>query len=285
LPSFPGLELLDIGSRPDWEKLGSESFMRLRTQFEKAAIEQPRPAIANAYCASCNQIQPMPVNDRYKKVFPDGRIAFAFSEMMACPLCKLNSRMRFAIEILRTHSEDRTGLRLYLTEKKTNLFASLEKLGFDCRGSEWLGPDKTPGETYDGVEHQDIHQLTYRDETFDVVLSLDVLEHVNDPETAAGELYRVLKPAGLALITFPFFPQRDATVVRSRIEAGEIKHLKPAHYHGNPLGGGSLVFSEFSWDFIARLKERYGDRARFVNYWSVYSAHFGRERFALLLSK
>ncbi len=45
--------------------------------------------------------------------------------------------------------------------------------------------------------------LTFPDNTFDLLLSMEVIEHVGQPERMVMEVQRVLKPGGLALITFP----------------------------------------------------------------------------------
>jgi SAM-dependent methyltransferase len=50
----------------------------------------------------------------------------------------------------------------------------------------------------------DIHQLPFRNETFDGVLCIEVLEHVPDPSQAVSELHRVLRPGGVMLLTVPF---------------------------------------------------------------------------------
>lgn len=46
----------------------------------------------------------------------------------------------------------------------------------------------------------DIRRLPYADESFDLVLAAHVLEHLPDPEHAASELVRVLRPGGTAVI-------------------------------------------------------------------------------------
>lgn len=45
--------------------------------------------------------------------------------------------------------------------------------------------------------------LPFRDESVDVILSYDVLEHVADPRACLAECFRVLKPGGGAFIVFP----------------------------------------------------------------------------------
>ncbi len=49
----------------------------------------------------------------------------------------------------------------------------------------------------------DAQALSFCDESFDVVLSCDVLEHVPHDDRAMGEMYRVLRPGGIAIITVP----------------------------------------------------------------------------------
>lgn len=45
--------------------------------------------------------------------------------------------------------------------------------------------------------------LTYADGSFDLIVSCEVIEHVGDPATMVLEMARVLKPGGVAIMTFP----------------------------------------------------------------------------------
>jgi ubiquinone/menaquinone biosynthesis C-methylase UbiE len=47
--------------------------------------------------------------------------------------------------------------------------------------------------------------LPFHDQSFDVCLAFDVLEHIKDDRRAVSEIMRVLKPGGAALITVPAF--------------------------------------------------------------------------------
>ncbi|MHA1146777.1 MAG: class I SAM-dependent methyltransferase [Promethearchaeota archaeon] len=49
----------------------------------------------------------------------------------------------------------------------------------------------------------DIIRLPYRDETFDFVSALDVLEHIKNHEEAISEIGRILKKRGISVITIP----------------------------------------------------------------------------------
>jgi len=53
--------------------------------------------------------------------------------------------------------------------------------------------------------------LPFRDDTFDTVLLLEVLEHVAHPAQVLAEIHRVLKPGGVLLMSMPFlYPLHDA---------------------------------------------------------------------------
>lgn len=49
----------------------------------------------------------------------------------------------------------------------------------------------------------DVTKLAFADNTFDVVLSSECIEHTPSPETAVAELIRVLRPGGTLVLTCP----------------------------------------------------------------------------------
>jgi len=50
----------------------------------------------------------------------------------------------------------------------------------------------------------DAQALGFKDQSFDVVLFAEVIEHVPNPAVAMSEIARVLKPKGVVLLTWPF---------------------------------------------------------------------------------
>lgn len=60
-----------------------------------------------------------------------------------------------------------------------------------------------PDYTFDEVYLQ-TSKLHFEDNTFDHVVSFQVLEHHNNPEVMMDELVRITKPGGNLMITFPF---------------------------------------------------------------------------------
>ena len=53
------------------------------------------------------------------------------------------------------------------------------------------------------VLHGSFDTLDYPDGSFDRVVSIDCLEHIEDPIVLTEELYRITKPGGQAIITIP----------------------------------------------------------------------------------
>ena len=71
--------------------------------------------------------------------------------------------------------------------------------------------------------------LPFRDNTFDAILSLDVLEHVDDPFTSAAEIKRILKPGGILYVDIPFL---------------QAEHGYPHHYFNATRQGLLKLFND-----------------------------------------
>src|SRR5687767_6622160 len=51
----------------------------------------------------------------------------------------------------------------------------------------------------------DAMRLPFRENSFDLVVAMDILEHVKDDSLALNEIYRVLKPGGRIIATVPAY--------------------------------------------------------------------------------
>lgn len=100
-----------------------------------------------------------------------------------------------------------------------------------------------------GCPHEDIQSLSYKDNTFDLVMHSEVLEHVPNPHQALEECKRILKPNGVCIFTIPIIMSRK-TVQRTKFVANRIINLKNSSYHGTNNLKDYLVWWEFGNDFI-----------------------------------
>ncbi|OED39680.1 SAM-dependent methyltransferase [Flavobacteriaceae bacterium (ex Bugula neritina AB1)] len=57
----------------------------------------------------------------------------------------------------------------------------------------------------------DICDLPFNDSDYDVILCNHVLEHIPNDTKAMQEIYRVLKPGGMAILQTPYEPDRETT--------------------------------------------------------------------------
>ncbi len=95
----------------------------------------------------------------------------------------------------------------------------------------------------DGAICEDITTLTFPDDSVDVMITSEVLEHVPDIRAAFKETARVLKENGVHIFTVP---TRDVTRQRASLESdGAVRYLDEPEMHSDPLNPrGILVF----WD-------------------------------------
>jgi len=75
-----------------------------------------------------------------------------------------------------------------------------------------------------------VEQLEFEDESLDVVVSCDVLEHVEEDATAMAEMARVLRPGGICVLTVPahryLWSEHDEALGHiRRYETRELVHL------------------------------------------------------------
>lgn len=106
--------------------------------------------------------------------------------------------------------------------------------------------------------NQNIENMTFDNETFDIYITQDVFEHVNDPYSAFKEIERVLKPGGIHLFTVPLYP-----FIKSRpriaISNGKVENILPPVFHGNPISeDGSLVTYDWGSDIAEQIERSSG---------------------------
>jgi SAM-dependent methyltransferase len=114
-------------------------------------------------------------------------------------------------------------LWLWATKDGSNCLAGKRILHFAPEKALRRALRENPGyETADlhqaNVTHQvDLTHLPLSDTTYDVVIANHVLEHIDDDREAMRELFRVLHPGGIALLTTPINPTRATTYEDSSI--------------------------------------------------------------------
>ena len=101
-----------------------------------------------------------------------------------------------------------------------------------------------------GGSNQNLEKLTFPDNSFDIFITQDVMEHVMNPRDAFQNIERVLKSGGMHIFTVPLYPFIK-TRPRVRVTGGGYEPILSEVYHGNPIDEkGALVTYEWGGDFI-----------------------------------
>jgi len=143
-------------------------------------------------------------------------------------------------------------------------------------------PDTPFGEEVNGVRNENLERLTFPDESFDLVITSEVLEHVSDLSKALREIHRVLKNGGYHIFTIPVDYGRDSIRVRAVVGAGGVEHLCPPAIHGDDITSGVLAFRDFGRDVpeimkdhgFACAEEKYDSKGKHLT--SVYVCQKGK---------
>lgn len=165
-----------------------------------------------------------------------------------------NSRVRYSSLSDFARNEH---VSVYITEAERPIHHTLKRMGSNYVCSEFMSDQYPSGKIVDGIIHQDLRGTSFSDESFDLVISSDVLEHVPDPWKAFCEIYRILKPGGRHVFTIPFYQDRASGERRAYLnDLGENVHEKEPIYHIDPLRPeGALVYTIFSIDVLAKLED------------------------------
>ena len=176
--------------------------------------------------------------------------AIARNRHLAIVLCKL-----FAIDnpySLKKFVENSKDLDIFEAQARGPLHDHLKELkGYVC--SEY-DPDVQPGSfIQDGVRCEDLQSMTFNDETFDLVITQPVFEHILEPDLAWNEIARILKPSGYHIFSIPF-QKSPITERRVKIDDGEEIFIMPKVYHNDGVRK-SLVYTDYGLDLLDHLKD------------------------------
>jgi SAM-dependent methyltransferase len=181
------------------------------------------------------------------------------------------------LEVFKNYCEPSKTDEIYITEQVTDFFRHLDKEYPELVGSEYLGPSIKPGKTQDGVRNENLEALSFDEGQFDFVLSLDVLEHVEDYFASLRELFRVLKPGGTLVFTAPFRLNQHKNEIRAlMIKDTRVDFFEP-EYHGNPINinEGSFAWRHLGTQILDDLVEAGFKGPKMHVSWNPKTAYLG----------
>lgn len=259
-------------------RFGRPVLLNVRPPGDRRSDQRGHCSVCGADSAFVFNSWVIPDDQRAGLGGPAASLAYTRRESLFCRTCCSSLRVRGIADVLLSiygAGADSVAELIGQEEFKSLDVAEVNTIGsmgslhsFLCRlprlaFSEYHGPDGL-GEIVDGSRNEDISRLTYADESFDLVLSSETLEHVPDFHAALRETRRVLRPGGRHIFTVPIVASRPTTETRAEIGSdGEIVHRVSPLYHGRgaglyrfiPVGADLLAYTEFGMDLIDHMRD------------------------------
>ena len=170
-----------------------------------------------------------------------------------CIRCRASVTSMALASILKELVPNWEDKEIYELSSRGPFFRFLHKRASHITYSEYFD-DVTPGSYKGALQCQDVQELTYASDSFDVCTCTEVFEHVPDDLKGFSQIYRVLKPRGLFLFTVPL-SDRKKTLERARLNGGKLIYLEKAQYHDDHIRGAGnvLCFRNYGLDIVERL--------------------------------
>ena len=251
--------IASVKSKNDFDQVLQGDAIKKTTAFEKQLLNSANTEVfsLDGLCIPCEKKVPFLVDmESGGQRHANGWIP-NWRERLECPLCRMNNRQRLVATLVKQELSAKQGQQVYFMEHVTPIFNWVSETfkQHQLVGSEYLGHEYEGGAIIKGIRHEDVENLSFLDGSLDLIVSNDVFEHVPNPAKAFAECARVLKPGGIMLATIPFHRDSDISITRSRLSNGQVEHLLPPTFHGNPVSAdGSLVFTDFGWDLLNTMK-------------------------------
>jgi SAM-dependent methyltransferase len=166
-----------------------------------------------------------------------------------CLFCRSIPRQRVVIRVLETLFPQWRSMTIHESSPGS---PSSDKISRECKHyvPSHFYEDTPLGSYRNGVRCENLEKMTFGDESFDLVITQDVFEHVLNPAQAFGEIARILRPGGAHVFTVPYYYWKR-TLIRALESSGGIEYLEPPDYHGNPIDEkGSLVVTEWGPELV-----------------------------------
>lgn len=142
----------------------------------------------------------------------------------------------------------------------------LRQRGVSCVESEFF-PGIASGQIVAGVLCQDATATSFADESFDLVSSNQVVEHIENDLKSYHEAFRILRPGGTLLFAVPLFNTPESHQLARTVDENVEFLRQPPEYHGSRITGPDFVltFWRFSRNDIAMRVAKAGFEVELID--------------------
>lgn len=184
-------------------------------------------------------------------------------ENFLCSSCGASMRERLLAEAFVTSFGNGRYMDLSLLIANTN-FSDLKILEIGFSGSIRKLLSRLPNyhhcycfnreEKKSELRFENLESLSFNDQSFDIVLTSEIMDKVREPFVVFDEVHRVLKPGGCHIFSVPSnLPLNLETNPRVEINHFGDQHLMSPRFSGDGRGGKCLVYNDFGSDLFERI--------------------------------
>jgi len=185
-------------------------------------------------CAKCGLVQmnPQPLQDEIKRRYGEG----SGQDYLAYELANEKAFLDLALLALNDAGFEKLEEKLLSHNKARvldvgcatgSLLAALRLRGWETAGVEISGPQAEYGRLKRNLDLRNgrLEEIRFPDEYFSVVIASHLIEHLNDPASFVGEVYRILASEGHFFVTTPNIAGFQAWLFKGRWRSAIFDHL------------------------------------------------------------
>ena len=211
--------------------------------------KRKRPVLKNSgYCPTCAQEVTFIARNAWLR------------DHYCCAHCGSIPRERALMQTIETYFPNWRELTIH--ESSPGDRGASKRFSQECRNyiPTQFFHDQKPGSVSGKYRCENLEALTFADESIDLHVTQDVLEHVFHPSKVFSEIARTLRPGGAHIFTVPIVNKTKPSSVRARMsDDGSVCLLESPVYHGNPIDNrGSLVTMDWGFDICRHIYESCG---------------------------
>jgi SAM-dependent methyltransferase len=196
----------------------------------------------NGYCPICENTASFTAKESW------------FRDNLFCSACGSIPRERALMKVISDFYPNWRDLVMHESSPGDRGASTKLRREFENYTSSHFYPNIKGGQvnTNSGYHFENIEKRTFPDNSFDLFITQDVMEHIFDAEEAFKEISRVIRPGRAHIFTVPLINKvKKSERWASRSEDGEIIYHHPAEYHGNPVDSkGALVTMHYGYDIV-----------------------------------
>jgi len=194
------------------------------------------------YCPSCNS----------KNFFIKAGLD---NHLTKCLSCRSSIISLSVLLVLHKHNDQIKYLRTYELSFHGVIFDYLKMKSENFVFSEYF---PFTNDTYvDGIRNEDVQKLSFKRNSFDLVTSTEVMEHVPNYRKGLEEICRVLDRDGYFIFTIPLYGRSKTIQIAKLNKQKKIVWLGKPEFHGSRLCGGNSVPVFWHHSKIQIIKELY----------------------------